>query len=203
VTKNEYARQRLPQAVDNQIPFKYVLNDGWFASAANMVFITQNLQKDFVMPLKAHRKVARSLADQRQGKYVRVDTRVVADPTPKPVYLEGVPFLLLLVKQVFTNADGSTGVLYLVTRATTVTFAAITPSYQKRWHVEICQSQPIKMTWRPLRVLAATIIYLRGRVKREHIIDVDLLPRDDDFLDQALGDELAFCKREPLKVLAQ
>jgi hypothetical protein len=75
--------------------------------------------------------------------------------------------------------------------------------YRYRWQVEVYQSQPIKMTWRPLRVLAATIIYLRGRVKREHIIDVDLLPRDDDFLDQALGDDLAFCKRESLEVLAQ
>lgn len=136
VTKNEYARQMLQQAVDNQIPFKYVLNDVWFASAENMVFIKQNLQKDFVMPLKANRKVALSLADKRQGKYVRVDTLVVADPTPKPVYLEGVPFLLLLVKQVFTNEDGSTGVLYLATSDTTLTFDDITTSYQKRWNVE-------------------------------------------------------------------
>src|SRR5712692_10327117 len=74
--------------------------------------------------------------------------------------------------------------------------------YRLRWPIEVYQSQPIKMTWRPLRVLAATIIYLRGRVKREHIIDVDLLPRDDDLLDQALGDDLAFCKREALEVLA-
>jgi len=59
------------------------------------------------------------------------------------------------------------------------------------------------MTWRPLRVLAATIIYLRGKLKREHIIDVDLLPRDDDFLDQALRDRLPFLKREALQILAQ
>src|SRR5216683_2077875 len=136
VTKNAYARQMLQPAVDNQIPFKDVLNDVWVAAAENMVFIKQNLQKDFVMPLKAKRKVALSLADKRQGKYVRVDTLGVADPTPKQVYLEGVPFLLLLVKQVFTNADGSTGVLYLVTSDTTLTFDDITTSYQKRWNVE-------------------------------------------------------------------
>jgi hypothetical protein len=68
VTKNEYARQMLQQAVDNQIPFKYVLTDVWFASAANMGFITQHLQKDFVLPLKANGKVALSLEDKRQGK---------------------------------------------------------------------------------------------------------------------------------------
>src|SRR5262249_32830516 len=75
--------------------------------------------------------------------------------------------------------------------------------YRSRWESEACQSQPIKMTWRPLRLLAATIAYLRGKLKREYIVDVDLLPRDDDFLDQALGDGLAFFKREPLEVLAQ
>jgi hypothetical protein len=132
-----------------------------------------------------------------------VDTLGFADHTPKQGYLEGVPFLLLLVKQVFTNEDGSSGVLYLVTSDTTLPFADIPTIYQKRWNVEVCQSQPVKMSWRPLRVLAATMIYLRGRVKREHIIDVDLLPRNDDFLDQALGDDLAFFKRESLEVLAQ
>ncbi len=58
------------------------------------------------------------------------------DPTPKQVYLEGVPFPLLLVKQVFTNEDGSTRVLYLVASDTTLTFTDITTSYQKRWNVE-------------------------------------------------------------------
>jgi DDE superfamily endonuclease len=136
VTKNEHARQMLQQAVVNQIPFTYVLNDVWFASAENMRFIMQDLKKDFVMPLKANRKVALSLDDKRQGKHVRVDTLVFEDHTPKPVYLEGVPFPLLLVKQVFINDDGSTGVLYLVTSDTTLTFADITTLYQKRWTVE-------------------------------------------------------------------
>lgn len=136
VTKNEHARQMLRQAVVNQIPFKYVLNDVWFASAENMRFIRQDLKKDFVMPLKANRKVALSLDDKRQGKYVRVDTLVFEDNAPKQVYLEGVPFPLLLVKQVFINDDGSTGVLYLVTSDTTLTFADLTTIYQKRWNVE-------------------------------------------------------------------
>jgi hypothetical protein len=47
-----------------------------------------------------------------------------------------------------------------------------------------------------------TIIYLRGRVKREDIIDVDLLPSDDDFFDQALGDRLAVGKRKTLQIVA-
>ncbi len=46
------------------------------------------------------------------------------------MYLEGVPFPFLLVKQVFITDDGSRGVLYLVTSDTTLTFADITTIYQ-------------------------------------------------------------------------
>ncbi len=35
VTKNEVYRQLLQQVVHNQIPFRYVVNDVWFASAYN------------------------------------------------------------------------------------------------------------------------------------------------------------------------
>src|SRR5574341_565872 len=73
-------------------------------------------------------------------------------------------------------------------------------AYGLRWQVEVCQSQPVKMTWRPLRLLTPTIIYLRGRVKREYVRDVDLLTGDDDFLDQALGDRLAIGKRQALQI---
>jgi hypothetical protein len=75
--------------------------------------------------------------------------------------------------------------------------------YADRWAVEICQSQPVKMTWSPLRLLIATIIYLRGLVKREDIGDVDLLPGNDDFFDQTLCDRLALFERQPLQVIPQ
>jgi hypothetical protein len=126
----------LQQAVDNPIPFKYVLNDVGLASAENMVFIKQTLKKDFIRPLKTNRKVALSLENKAPGQYVRVDMLVFENNCPKQVYLEGVPFPLLLVKQVFTNEDGSTGVWYLVTSDTTLTLDDITTLYQKRGNVE-------------------------------------------------------------------
>jgi hypothetical protein len=52
------------------------------------------------------------------------------------IYLEGVEFPLLLVRQVFTNEDGSTAVLYLVTSDMTLGYENITTLYQKRWKVE-------------------------------------------------------------------
>ena len=90
----------------------------WFAAAENRGFSKRELQKDLVRPLTVKRKVALSLDDKRQGQYVRVARRVLTDTPPKPVYREGVPFPLLLVKPVFTNEDGSTGGLSVVTRDT-------------------------------------------------------------------------------------
>jgi hypothetical protein len=136
VGKNEYYRTMLQQAVTNRIPFRYVLNDVWFASAENMMFVKQTLHKDFVMPLKANRKVALSAADKQQGRYVSVATLDLEPQTTQEIYLEGVDFALLLIKQVFVNEDGSTGLLYLVTSDRTLTYDAMTTLYRKRWNVE-------------------------------------------------------------------
>ncbi len=136
ISKIEHHRTLLEQAVKNQIPFRYVLNDVWYSSAENMMFIKHTLEKDFIMPIKANRKVALSRADKLQGHYVRVDTLKLEPNVTSTVYLEGVDFPLLLGKQVFANEDGSTGILYLVTSDTTLSYDVITTIYQKRWNVE-------------------------------------------------------------------
>jgi DDE superfamily endonuclease len=135
-TKNEMYRDLLQQAVKNQIPFEYALNDIWFASAENMNFVKITLEKEFVMPLKGNRKVATSAEAKQNGRYQSVDTLELEPMKPVTVYLEGVAFALLLVKQVFTNEDGSTGILYLVTSDTALNGNGITTIYQKRWNVE-------------------------------------------------------------------
>jgi DDE superfamily endonuclease len=135
-TKNEIYRDLLQQAGKNQILFKYVLNDIWFAAAENMKFVKLTLEKEFVMPLKGNRKVAMSAKAKQEGRYQRVDTLELEPMQPVTVYLEGVEFALLLVKQVFTNEDGSTGIQYLVTSDTTLDGNGITAIYQKRWNVE-------------------------------------------------------------------
>ncbi len=136
VGKNEYYREMLQQAVANQILFRWVMNDSWYASAENMRFVRHTLHKDFIMPLKANRKVALSLSDKQAGKYVRVDTLQPEPNTVQEIYLEGVDFPLVFAKQVFTNEDGSQGVLYLVSSDTTLDYDRLTTLYRTRWHVE-------------------------------------------------------------------
>ena len=135
-SKNEHYRQMLQQAAVNRIPFRYVLNDVWFASAENMNFVKHTLKKEFVMPLKTNRKLALNADDKRQGIYVRADDVGIEPNTVRRVYLEGVSFPMLLAKQVFTNKDGSTGVLFLVTSDITLTYDGITSLYHKRWTIE-------------------------------------------------------------------
>lgn len=135
-TKNDMYRDLLQHAVKNQIPFKYALNDIWFASAENMNFVKHTLKKEFVMPLKGNRKVVLSVDAKQQGRYQRVDTLALEPMQPVTVYLESVEFALRLIKQVFTNEDGSTGIQYLVTSDTTLDGNGIAAIYHQRWNVE-------------------------------------------------------------------
>jgi len=68
-----------------------------------MNFVKITLEKEFVMPLKSNRKVATSAEAKQNGRYQSVDTLELEPMKPVTVYLEGVEFVLLLVKQVFTN----------------------------------------------------------------------------------------------------
>jgi hypothetical protein len=136
LTKNARYRMLLQICVHNQIAFRYVLNDSWYAASDNMKFIKLDLKKDFVMPLKANRKVALSEADQQAGRYVTVSSLDLPEEETRQIWLEEVGFPLCLAKQVFINEDGSRGVLYLVTSDLTLTYDRMTSLYQKRFRVE-------------------------------------------------------------------
>jgi len=137
VTKNEYARHLIQQAVDNRILFAHVLADIWFASAENMRFIKDELKKEFIFAIKDNRKVALSLEDKLNGRYQRIDALDMPDNSSQIVFLEGVSFPLLLVKQLFINDDGSTGLRYLVSSDISLNFDQTTTIFQKRWKVEV------------------------------------------------------------------
>ena len=136
ISKNERYRQMLQAVSNNQIPFHYVLNDLWFASAENMRFVKLDLKKEFIMALKSNRKAALSENDKANGLYQRIDQLELPEDMTLTIYREGIPFPLQLVRQVFTNEDSSTGVRYLVTSDLTLNADQIITIYQKRWKVE-------------------------------------------------------------------
>ena len=80
--------------------------------------------------------MALSLGDKQNGRYQRLDQLDSPEDTLTTIYLEQVPFPLHLLRQLFTNADGSTGVRYLVTSDLALTADQLTTIYKKRWKVE-------------------------------------------------------------------
>ena len=102
-----------------------------------MKLIKTELGKDFVMPLKSNRNIALSGQDKKDGRFQAVQALALEHGEAREVYLEQVPFPLLLVKQVLTNKDGSQGVLYLVTSDTTLDGDRMMGLYQERWQVEV------------------------------------------------------------------
>jgi hypothetical protein len=132
--KNEMYRDLLRHA-DRNMDFKYVLNDAWFANAANMNFIVHEIKRHFIMGMKENRLVALSKELQQQGKYISIKSLELEGRTVS-VYLKGLDFPVLVCKQVFKNGDGSTGELYLVTSDLNLMYEQITTIYHKRWKVE-------------------------------------------------------------------
>jgi hypothetical protein len=136
-TKNEMARLMIAQAVKNQVQFGYVLFDAWFSSVENLKFIKQECQKDVICPIKTNRYVALSFEDKKAGRWVAVSTLEIEENAVQEIWLEGVEFPLLLAPQIFTNEDGSSGILYLITSDTTLLKDQLTTIYQRRWNVEV------------------------------------------------------------------
>ncbi len=67
--------------------------------------------KKFIIGIKSNRTVALSGKDKKLGKFQQVSSLNMQDGESKKVWLKGVSFRVRLIKKVFTNEDGSTGIL--------------------------------------------------------------------------------------------
>ncbi len=137
VTKNELMREMVQVCMQNQLKFRYVLFDVWFSSKENMRFIKETHKKDFICGLKCNRLVALSEEDHQAKRFTRIEDLPWSEEMAFTGWLKDVPFPVRLVRQVFTNKDGSTGTLYLACSDTTLTREAILTVYKKRWPVEV------------------------------------------------------------------
>ena len=137
VTKNELMRAMLEVCMKNKLKFRFVLFDIWFSSKENMVYIKETLEKDFVCALKGNRLAAVSEEDYQNNRFTSIEDLPWQEETLFTGWLKDVPFPVLIVRQVFTNKDGSTGILYLACSDTTVKREFILKTYQKRWPIEV------------------------------------------------------------------
>ena len=134
-TKNERFRGLIQQAVGNRVVFEFVLEDNWFGSKDNMEFI-DNLGKKFIIGIKSNRTIALSDKDKKLGKFQRVSSLDMKDGESKKVWLKGLSFPVTLIKKVFTNEDGSIGILYLASNDVEHDTDYLYKIYQKRWRIE-------------------------------------------------------------------
>lgn len=135
LTKNEQLRGMIQQCIHNQLMFKYILADSWYASSENMLYIHRK-KKFFIFDMKANRQVALSEEDRNKGHWTRMDQIAIEENTPVKVWLKDLAIPVLLVKQVFTNKDNNTGVRFLVSNDFSLTNEDFTQLYKKRWSVE-------------------------------------------------------------------
>lgn len=136
VTKNELMRQMINTCIQYTLKFGFVLMDSWFSSEENFRFI-RSKNKHFIAALKMNRLIALSEVDKKKKRFSRVDELEFPEKGVVQGWLKGYADPVLLTRQVFTNKDDSTGVLYLVCSDLTCDAEAITTTYQKRWKVEV------------------------------------------------------------------
>ncbi|MCB9352411.1 MAG: transposase [Lewinellaceae bacterium] len=138
VTKNEMLRERLYILHKyNKVPFRYVLWDTWFSSKENLAFVHYQLEKYFIGAIKSNRTAALNVEDKLAGKFDKISELGLQTGQAITVWLKGTDFPVLLTKQVFTNKDGSTGELHLVTNDLELDAQAISTTYETRWGVEV------------------------------------------------------------------
>jgi hypothetical protein len=65
--------------------------------------------------------VALSEEDYQNNRFTSIEELPWQEESKFTGWLKDVPFPVLIVRQVFTNKDGSTGILYLACSDTTVT----------------------------------------------------------------------------------
>jgi len=136
ISKNELMREMIETCLRNGLKFRFCLMDSWFASQENFDFITAR-GRQFIAALKDNRLVALSEEDRKKKRFVRVDALDFPEQTAVQGWLKGYAKAVRLVRQVFKNKDGSTGVLHLACSDLTCDYDAITTSYKKRWQVEV------------------------------------------------------------------
>ena len=134
-TKNELMRSMVATCVANAIKFRYVLTDSWFASKENFEFILKN-GKHFISALKDNRLVALTETDKNEGRFVRISQLELIDQQAVRGWMKGFPQEVLFVRRVFTNKDGSIGLLNLVCSDLACDGGQASTLYEKRWKVE-------------------------------------------------------------------
>lgn len=132
--KNELLR-RMVGALTRSRVVDYVLCDSWYSGKENMIFIKESCQTHFIISLKSNRGVATSKKEALSGHFKPVEEVRLGKGAVK-LYIKGVDFAVLVVKQVLKNGDGTSSALYLACSDLKLSREQILQLYKRRWKVE-------------------------------------------------------------------
>ena len=135
ISKHQLLRRMVKQCIANNLIFKYVLADCWYSCADTFTYLN-DLERHFIMPIKANRKVALSQLDHQQGCYQSIESLALEESQLLVVWLKDVAFPLHLTRQVFKDGGLIQGELYLVTNDSTADRVCIQTQYARRWKIE-------------------------------------------------------------------
>ncbi len=107
-TKNELMREMIATCLRNELKFHFVLMDSWFAATENFDFIASK-ERHFIAALKDNRLIALAEEDGNKKRFVRVEELDIPEQTVVRGWLKGYQREVLVVRQIFTNKDGSNG----------------------------------------------------------------------------------------------
>jgi hypothetical protein len=94
-------------AISNKVQFQYVLYDSWFASNDTLKNIVSK-GKHVITEIKTNRLIALNDIDRNISNFKNLDTQNLETNVVYYVYLKDYNSTVALIKQIFTNKDGST-----------------------------------------------------------------------------------------------
>jgi hypothetical protein len=140
VTKNELMQSMINQCIHNQLIFKYILADSWFASTDNMHFIEKK-KKFFIFEIQDNRLcvLAEDHKDKpaKKSQWINIKSLNIPDNTPTLVWFKDMDFPVLVTKQIFKNEENQqVGVRFLVSNDLSLSHDDFARLYKKRWSIE-------------------------------------------------------------------
>lgn len=136
VSKNVLARELIQSSLDKELNISYITADSWFCCGDTLEFIEAKAQK-YIFAIKSNRKVYLTEYEREINYGYKLSEVELKDDVPTPFFINNVNHMVYIMKKTFTNGDGTTGVLFLVTNDGELSGDDLYLIYHKRWGIEV------------------------------------------------------------------
>ena len=136
VSKNVLAREIIQNCIDKKLKISYITADSWFCCGDTLEFINEK-NKKYIFAIKSNRKVFLSENEREKNSGYKLSEVKLEDDVPTPFFINNVSHKVYIMKKTFTNGDGTSGVLFLVTNDGELSGTDLYSIYHKRWGIEV------------------------------------------------------------------